>query len=238
MTDHEVGPEERLQGGCDPAATSGADPDSTVAVTASEQPPTGPLPTVVPAPRPAPAFQVPPEPDGWPGSFEDFFRAHYRTLLRQARYAGANEHEADDAAAAIMMDVYRHWNRLDDPLAWARRAVGRSFIKRKVRSLDRIRARQVRFHAGTPLARADANMTSWEEWQWIQELLLNWLTVDQRDVMALTLDGFAPAEVADEIGAPRDAVRQRLRLARKALTQAWRQYNDVEPGGNNMEGTT
>ena len=190
----------------------------------------------MPAPRSAPAS--PPGPDRWPGSFEDFFKAHYRTLLKQARYAGAAEHEADDAAAATMTDVYRHWNRLDDPLAWARRAVGRSFIKEKARRLDRIRAQQVRFHAGTPLARADANMNTWEEWQWIQKLLMNWLTVDQREVVALILDGYAPAEVADEIGATRDAVRQRLCLARKALTQAWRQYNDVEPSGKDMKGTS
>jgi RNA polymerase sigma-70 factor (ECF subfamily) len=163
-----------------------------------------------------------------PDGFERFFRENYRTLLKQARYAGAGMHDADDAVAATMADLYANWDRVDEPLAWARRAVVRYFVKNKTRSLDRVRARQVQNNTGVPVGGDDANLTSWEDWQWIKQLLLDLLTPEQREVMSLVVDGFTPSEIADMIGSTPAAVRQRLSLARRPLARAWRQHQAAE----------
>jgi RNA polymerase sigma factor (sigma-70 family) len=202
-----IGPGEA---GIDVTFTDQLEPATAVPVEASE---------VERVPLPEPAAET----------FETFFRANYRTLLKQARYAGADEYEADDATAATMADVYEHWRRLDDPAAWARRAVVRFYWKAKTRNLDRIRARQVRHGVGTPQGHADKNMTSWEEWQWINQMLLNALTCEQRDVMALVLDGYSPTEVAGLIGTTPQAVRQRLSIARRTLITLWTRWDTDLP---------
>lgn len=85
-----------------------------------------------------------------PDGFTDFYRGGYRELIKAAMYAGATPHEADEATAAAMKEVLRRWGELDDPLAYARRAVVSNFVKEKTRNLDRVRRRQVEQHAGTP----------------------------------------------------------------------------------------
>ncbi|MBG0569240.1 RNA polymerase sigma factor [Actinoplanes aureus] len=186
---------------------------------------------------PAPAIQQAPASrgDGTTEALEAFYQATYRILLKQARYAGANVHEAEDAAAATMADVYEHWHRLDDPPAWARQAVVRFYLKAKTRNLDRVRARQVRHGVGTPHGCTDARLNDWEEWQYIKQMLLNGLTADQREVVALVLDGYGPTEIAGMIGATPQAVRQRLSNARRSLVKLWTRRDarlDVGSGEN------
>jgi DNA-directed RNA polymerase specialized sigma24 family protein len=57
-----------------------------------------------------------------PAGFEDFFRDAYRKLLAAAMYLGATRDEAEDAAASAMMEVFRRWDEISDPLAYARKA--------------------------------------------------------------------------------------------------------------------
>jgi len=102
-------------------------------------------------------------PTGWTGTFEEFFAAHYRTLLRLAAYVGANLDEADEAAVKAMVEVLAAWHRLDDPLAWAKKAVVRFFIKEKTRGLGRIRERLICRHGYPPAHGSDTSLTSWEE---------------------------------------------------------------------------
>ncbi|MFI5895618.1 RNA polymerase sigma factor [Actinoplanes sp. NPDC051513] len=166
----------------------------------------------------------------WEQEFVAFFRTSYRTLLVQAQYAGADREDADEAVAATMLDVYNNWSRLDNPLAWARRAVVRFYLKSKARSLDLIRAEQVRRRAGTPQARPDANLTTWEEWQWIRQLLLDLLTPGQQKVMAMILDGYTPTEIADMFEVQPTAVRRQLSYARARLVDAWQNDLRTEPG--------
>lgn len=172
-----------------------------------DTPPTRPVPAVNPRARP-------PE-----GTFDEFFRDAYKALMKQAMYAGATEDEADSAVSYTMLDVHTNWHRLDEPLAWARRAVVRFFLKDKTRS--RTRERRAHRYPGTPDGRDDARLSAWEEWQWIRQLLLDVLTAEQREVMTLILDGYTPAEIGERIGVSSDAVRQRLRLARRQLAPMW-----------------
>jgi RNA polymerase sigma-70 factor (ECF subfamily) len=155
-------------------------------------------------------------------SFDEFFRDSYRALVKQAMYAGADRADAEDAASQTMLDVHLNWARIEDPLAWARCAVVRFFFKAKKRQLYRIRTVII------PLARADASLTNWEEWQWIKELLLDLLTPGQQEVMELVLEGYTPTEIAGRIRVTPEAVRQRIYLARELLREALQQQQDSE----------
>lgn len=151
--------------------------------------------------------------------FSEFYRAEYRTLLQAAMYAGANRHEADEATATAMKEVLQRWGKLENPLAYARRAVISNFLKEKTRNLDRIRRRQVEKHAGTAESREDPGMTVWEDSEWVMQML-NSLPPGQRNVMAFIVDGFTPTEIAALLGRSPAAIRQSLHDARLRLTEA------------------
>jgi RNA polymerase sigma factor (sigma-70 family) len=160
-------------------------------------------------------------------TFEEFFQANYRTLVKRARYVGASMEEAEDAASEAMLDVCKNWHRLEDPRAWSCRAVVRFYFKAKTRGLDRVRARQAREQTGTAWSSAHTNLTSWEEWQWIKQVLLDELTYEQREVVVLVMDGYGHIEIAEEIGLTPNAVRQRLSRARRPLKLMWDQRDDT-----------
>jgi RNA polymerase sigma factor (sigma-70 family) len=62
----------------------------------------------------------------------------------------------------------------------------------------------------------DRELTVWEDQQWVRQLLES-LPPMQRTVMALVVDEFTPAQVAEMLGKTPAAVRQTLRSARKHL---------------------
>lgn len=159
--------------------------------------------------------------------FSEFYRAEYRTLLQAAMYAGASRHEADEATATAMKEVLMRWSKLENPLAYARRAVISNFLKEKTRNLDRIRRRQVEKHAGTAECREDPGMTVWEDREWVMQMLDS-LPPGQRDVMAFIVDGFTPTEIAALLGRSPAAIRQSLRDARLRLTEALRRERAAE----------
>lgn len=157
-----------------------------------------------------------------PTEYVEFFNKRYRELLKAAMYAGATRHEADEAAAVVMAEVLRRWTELNDPLAYARRAVVSTFVKEKTHNLDRVRRRQVECGAGTPEFGDDPNLTMWEDRQWVGQMLAS-LPRGQRDVMAFIVDGFAPTEIAALLGRSPGAVRLSLHEARHRLKEALRQ---------------
>ncbi|MFI7077158.1 RNA polymerase sigma factor [Micromonospora sp. NPDC049903] len=156
-----------------------------------------------------------------------FYRTGYRQLIRVVMFAGANRHEADEATAAVMKEMLQRWSKIDDPVAYARRAVISNFVKEKSRNLDRIRRRQVEKHAGTPEQREDSGMTLWEDREWVMQLLRS-LPPGQRDVMAFIVDGFTPTEIAAVLGRSPAAIRQSLRDARLRLTESLQREEAAE----------
>lgn len=176
-----------------------------------------------------PAARQPSNPADRPQTFEEFYAAHYRTLLKLARYAGATKEVAEDAVTKAMCDTLKDWQRLEDPLPWAKKAVFRAFLKDKARGMDRVRERLVQRGAHPPLEGPDQNLTDWEQWQWIKKLLLDLLTPEQRRVMGLLLEGYTPKEIAALTGISYAAIRQRIRVARIPLAAAWRQqFNEPD----------
>ena len=155
-------------------------------------------------------------------AFAEFFHSSYRELMKTAMYLGATLHEADEATASTMSEVLSRWSVLDEPGAYARRAVASNFLKSKVRSLDRIRQRQVERGGATAQGAADPNLSVWEDWQWAKQLLQS-LPPSQRDVLALVFDGYTPTEIAGLLGRSPAAVRQSLHAGRERLRK------EVEP---------
>jgi len=130
---------------------------------------------------------------------------------------GATFEEADEAAAAAMEEVLRRWDQIDAPLAYGKRAVLNSFFKEKERGLDRIRQRLQQGCEARRDGAAGAGLSVWEDAQWVMQILSS-LPPAQREVLALVVDGFTPAEIAQLLGKTADAVRQNLCAARARLT--------------------
>ncbi len=159
--------------------------------------------------------------------FESFFRTTYRELLRTAMYVGATEQEAEDAAMATMEEVLRRWEKIDNRLAYARRAVVSRFLKDRTRGLDRVRHRQIERGGAAPGAAYDPGLTVWEDRQWVTQMLES-LPPAQRATMAFVVDGFSPAEVADLLGKTSSAVRRNLCDARRRLKAALHRGHTAE----------
>jgi RNA polymerase sigma factor (sigma-70 family) len=152
-----------------------------------------------------------------PPGFADFFRKAYRAVMQTMLYAGATYHEAEEAAAAGMEEVFRRWDQISSPLAYARRAALTSFLKEKERGPDRVRHRMAGHAEARQEGAEDAGLTVWEDRQWIVQILSS-LPPAQREVMAFITDGFTPTEIATLLGKTPAAVRQNLHAARARLT--------------------
>ncbi len=146
--------------------------------------------------------------------FDEFFRQHYRNMIRNAMYAGATKEEAEDAVSDAMLGMLGRWCTLSNPVAYARRAVLNSFVK--VRQRERRRAELLAAEPKPSVHGEDAGLTLWEDRQWVAQLL-NSLPERQREVMALVVDGIEPRDIAELLGRSAAAVRQNLLEARKRL---------------------
>jgi RNA polymerase sigma factor (sigma-70 family) len=151
-------------------------------------------------------------------TFEDFYRAAYRGLLKIAIYAGGSLAEAEDAVSAAMEDVLQRWADIRHPRAYARQAVVSHLVRERTRGLDRVRRRQAQLVPAIGDG-ADAGPAIWEDRQWVLQLLAR-LPPAQREVMALVVDGFTAREMAVLLGKSPGAVRQNLMVARQRLSAA------------------
>lgn len=173
-----------------------------------------------------------------PAGFTDFFRAGYRKLMVTVMSVGATPEEADEAAAAAMEEVLLRWDQIDAPLAYGKRAALNSFLKEKERGLHRVRQRLAQGCEARRDGVADAGLSVWEDEQWVMQILSS-LPPAQRDVLALVVDGFTPAEIAVLLGKTAVTVRQNLCAARARLTldlPAHEARNSENSGGPATEG--
>jgi RNA polymerase sigma-70 factor (ECF subfamily) len=160
---------------------------------------------------------------GPPTGFEDFFRNAYRKLLATAMCMGATREEAEDAVDTGMIEVWRRWDEIKSPLAYARLAVVHAFYKERVKRRQSIGnpADPDELGCGGHLDESgeDTGLSLWEDREWVMQLLRS-LPPAQREVMACIVDEFSPAEVARLLGRTPAGVRQNLRAARQHLKQA------------------
>jgi RNA polymerase sigma-70 factor (ECF subfamily) len=151
-------------------------------------------------------------------TFGEFFRDAYQPLVRDVIFAGATPEEAEDAVAAAMVEVFRRWDAIASPSAYARRAAINKMIKGRQRGLSRISERLIERGDVAADGDLDPGLVVWEQQEWVT-LLLKSLPPAQREVLACVVDMFTPQEIAPLLGKTEAAVRQNLCAARRKLAR-------------------
>jgi RNA polymerase sigma factor (sigma-70 family) len=168
---------------------------------------------------------------------EEFFRTHYRDLIKSTMIFGADVEQAREAVARTILDVVKAWDRLDKPLQWASRAAIHHYLKEKERDLHARRKRLAEKGAGTPEGDNDPQLTIWEDEQWVSQMLAL-LTPKQAQVMSLVMEGLTPSEISQQLGRTPGAVRQSLLEARKRLRLAIQQERASDQGLGSAESSS
>ncbi|AGZ38567.1 RNA polymerase sigma factor [Actinoplanes friuliensis] len=146
--------------------------------------------------------------------FEDFYRAELRPLIWFAVRVGAARAETEDVAQEAMKAAWAGWARIENPRAYVRTAVLR-VVRRTGYQVKRNQEAALRA-AGPPGVGAE----SFEAEARRVLDLLRALPEAQREVMALTMDGYDPLAISQITGRKDSTVRSHLRHARRNLTRA------------------
>ncbi|GAA1500840.1 sigma-70 family RNA polymerase sigma factor [Kitasatospora kazusensis] len=147
------------------------------------------------------------------GDFSLFYRAFALRLTRFLMWQGASAALAADLTQDTMIKAYQGWSRIEAPEAWSRRVSSRALV----RHLSRVEEDPVDLvPEPTSLLPRPGEAAEWEQQQEILHVLRG-LPPRQRQVLAWTLDGFTPAEIADELGLEPGSVRANLLKARRAV---------------------
>jgi RNA polymerase sigma factor (sigma-70 family) len=144
--------------------------------------------------------------------FAAFYRKNFKPLAAFVLMHGASLVEAADIVQDTMIEAYRSWDRIDHHRGWAYRVASKTFGRRRFAAAEDLVA--------VPPEPAPPLCGDIENWEQQQDLLtaLAVLPPRQQQVMAWTLSGFRPAEIADELGVTPEAVRSSLVKARQALS--------------------
>lgn len=142
--------------------------------------------------------------------FSAFYLATVRPLAGFLIHQGAPLALAADIAQETMVKAYRRWTSLRNPGAWVHTVASRALI----RSQTDLRERPVEElpEPSALLPRPDAYADVEVRHDLVR--VLRHLAPRQRQVMAWTLSGFTPAEIAEELGMTPNAVSASLRQAR------------------------
>ncbi len=146
-------------------------------------------------------------------SFNEFYRGSVPILVVFLVWQGARLDDATDIAQETMTTAYRWWPKIDHPKAWSRTMASRK-LARHIASIeeDPIEHPSPR----NSLMPVSIDVRIWEQRHPVLAVL-NRLSPRQRQVMAWTLDGYAPAEIASELQISFQTVRANLAQARRTL---------------------
>lgn len=125
---------------------------------------------------------------------------------------GADYHHAADAAQSAFAEAFVAWDRIEHPGAWLRRVAGRMYYRNLVINETPVDA--VPDDSSQLSAASEAEFH--DEASTVLAALAD-LPPKQRQVMAWSIDGFSPAEIARELDVDPATVRQNLAKARKNL---------------------
>lgn len=144
--------------------------------------------------------------------FTRFYRETTTSLVAFLILQGATVAEAADIAQDTMTKAFHRWRTIDHPHAWTRRVASRAFIRLRVNQPET----PIDPPPQPPLLRG-GDIEGWELRHDLVRALAQ-LPPRQRQIMAWTLNGHTPCEIADELALPPATVRQHLYLARQALS--------------------
>ena len=159
--------------------------------------------------------------------FPSCYERELSSLIWFVMSLGADAHRAADVAQSTFTEAFLVWDRIQYPNAWLRRVAGRIYYRTMVPQetpVDVLPDRQGPLSAATEVELHD-------EARAVLAALAD-LPPKQRQVMAWSIDGFSPGEIALELHVDPAAVRQNLAKARKNLKQAF----GVAGGGHERAG--
>jgi RNA polymerase sigma factor (sigma-70 family) len=149
--------------------------------------------------------------------FEAVYRAERSRLMRYVMTMGADQYEADDAVQAAFAQAYPRWQAIRQPRAWLYKAALREYYRADNRRSRETPAGDALPEQAEPLDSGDIVVLNEEE-EMVRSAVAA-LPGRQRQVMALTLAGFTPAEIAQQLGCDPAAVRQNQVRARASLAR-------------------
>ncbi|MGW2787032.1 RNA polymerase sigma factor [Streptomyces populi] len=164
-----------------------------------------------PAVAPEPPGQRHPVREPKDADFAAFYRENIRPLTGFLINHGASVQSAADIAQEVMTDAYRNWERITHPKAWVHKAASRALV----RSIASVEEPVDDVPEPTSLVPRPDAIAEWEA-QHDALPLLRSLPMKQRQVLAWTLAGFTPTDIADHLGLPAENVRANLKKARRA----------------------
>ncbi|MBK3571804.1 sigma-70 family RNA polymerase sigma factor [Streptomyces sp. MBT62] len=144
--------------------------------------------------------------------FSTFYRADFPRLVGFLILAGARREDAVDAAQETMRTLHQRWREVHNPRAWSRKTARRKLIH-ALKSLREQDLGEPPEPAAAPLV---GDQSIWESVERDEVLaILRELPPCQRQALALTYDGFRPAEIAQILDVPAMQVRGNLARARR-----------------------
>ncbi|MGV9676384.1 RNA polymerase sigma factor [Nocardia sp. NPDC003482] len=150
-------------------------------------------------------------------TFSAFYREQLSKLVRYLISAGARQVDAVEIAQEAMGEAWRRWANIEYPKTWV------WFVARR-KLADRARCQtneQLVSDISEQSPLRSENLTELIMWEQHQDLLreLQALSVVQREIMIMTLEGFTPAEIAEELRMPIATVRSYAVRARQKLVK-------------------
>ncbi|MEV6171345.1 RNA polymerase sigma factor [Streptomyces sp. NPDC051954] len=146
-------------------------------------------------------------------AFSRFYRAYFARLTAYLVYQGASVHIASELVQDTMLKASRKWHGIRSPGNWAYKVAYQAFV----RYATRLEEEPVeRVSEPTAVLHRPGEAEAWLQEQEIVRAL-EILPPRQRQVLALTLDGWEPAEIAELLGIEGTAVRSSLLKARRAV---------------------
>jgi RNA polymerase sigma factor (sigma-70 family) len=152
--------------------------------------------------------------DSYP-DFETFYRSYIAQLVVFLVWQGASASDAADLAQETMVDVYRNWSTIAHPNAWARRVASRRLVRHVSRIDDPLSSSPPETTA--LISSADA-LAEWENKHQLMQLLRQ-LPPRQRQILAWSVTGYTPMQIAEELGLSPSSVRMHLHRARRAAAR-------------------
>jgi RNA polymerase sigma factor (sigma-70 family) len=145
--------------------------------------------------------------------FSEFYRRFVPVLIALLVWQGARLHEAADIAQETMIRAYQHWSEINNPSAWSCTVASRK-LARHIASIDEYPVARLSAHGS--LLPHSLDVETWERRHEILRVLEH-LSPRQRQVLAWTMYGYGPAEIASELQITFQTVRTNLSEAHSAL---------------------
>lgn len=158
--------------------------------------------------------------DAFQGWFADFYAAHFDPLVRFLVRLGAERTEAEDAAQSAMLALLQRHDDVRDGPAWIRVVARNNWLRAMRQTALTVRPESLDGQAETD--GDPAGIVSRRLQRDRAARLVGELPPAQREIVALVVDGYSPAEIGELTGRSPAVVRSNLSHARRRLRQRLR----------------